>query len=178
MNEAAVAPQARAQKLATTASTVATIAAIIIGIAAVTDTLAAPALEALARTEARWDWASVGDLVRAILMHLILALPSFLMAGALYELAHVLNAYAEGRFFTLDASKALRKAGESALWAMAFKIVASPTIHSWVSQESRGFIWTFESFDLGLIAFAAAVMVLGRVLEAATAIKAENDEIV
>jgi hypothetical protein len=35
-----------------------------------------------------------------------------------------------------------------------------------------------EPFDVGLIAFAAFVAVLGRVLEEAARIKAENDQIV
>lgn len=49
---------------------------------------------------------------------------------------------------------------------------------SWITQEGRGFIWQMEAFDIGLTAFAAFIMVLGRVLEAAAKIKAENDEIV
>ena len=63
---------------------------------------------------------------------------------------------------------------------MAFKVVISPTIFNWITQSDdiSGFVWRLEPFDLGLIAFAAFVMVLGRVLEAAARIKEENDEIV
>ena len=77
-----------------------------------------------------------------------------------------------------ETSTHVRKAGEGALWALGFKIVGSPTLLSWVTHEGRGFTWHFEPFDLGLIAFAAFVAVLGRVLEAAARIKEENDEIV
>jgi hypothetical protein len=93
-------------------------------------------------------------------------------------LSKALDEYGKGQFFTLKASAHVRKAGEGAIWALVFKIVASPTILSWITQQWRGFVWHFEAFDIGLVAFAAFVMVLGRVLEAAARIKAENEEIV
>lgn len=101
------------------------------------------------------------------------------MAGALLDLSKVLDEYGKGQFFTLKASAGVRKAAEGALWALGFKIVGSPTIYAWITQEGRGFRWRLlEPFDLGLVGFAAFVAVLGRVLEAAARIKAENDEIV
>ncbi|MEZ5961052.1 MAG: DUF2975 domain-containing protein [Hyphomonadaceae bacterium] len=177
MTEAALAPLQRAQQLAGGAATAAVVGAILIALGAVADG-ASPALDALARQQVTFDLRGLLDLVRVVGLFTVVALPSFLLAGALLDLSQVLDEYGKGQFFTLKASAGVRKAAEGALWALAFKIVASPTIYSWITQEGRGFIWHFEPFDLGLLAFAAFVAVLGRVLEAAARIKEENDEIV
>jgi len=180
MTEAAVAPLERAQKLAGAAATFAVVAAIMIVLAAAAREVALPAAEVLRSREATPDWRGALNLFNAVGSFVVLALPSFMLAGALIELSKVLEEYGKGQFFTLKASAGVRKAAESALWAMAFKVTISPTIFGWItrSDDVRGFVWQLEPFDLGLIAFAAFVMVLGRVLEAAARIKEENDEIV
>jgi hypothetical protein len=180
MTEAAIAPLERAQKLAGAAATVAVISAIMIVLAAVGRDIAVPAAEVLRSQEVTPDWRGALNLFNAVGSFVVLALPSFMLAGALLELSKVLDEYGKGHFFTLKASAGVRKAAESALWAMAFKVLISPTIFNWITQSDdiRGFVWRLEPFDLGLIAFAAFVMVLGRVLEAAARIKAENDQIV
>lgn len=178
MPASATAPLERAQKLAGGAATFAVIAAITIVIGAVGREVVAPAAEVLRSREVTPDLNGVFALINAVGVFWVLALPSFILAGALLDLSRVLEEYGKGQFFTLRASAGVRKAGEAAIWALAFKIVISPTLYGWITQEGRGFIWNFEPFDLGLVAFAAFVMVLGRVLEAASALKAENDEIV
>jgi hypothetical protein len=177
MTQAAAAPLERAQQLAGGAATVAVVAAVLIALAAVAGEID-PVILALRNREVTPDWAGVVVMINAVGVFWLMALPGFLLAGALLDLSKVLDEYGKGRFFTLRASAHLRKAGEGAIWALVFKVVASPTIASWITHEGRGFLWRMESFDLGLLAFAAAVMVLGRVLEAAVKIKAENDEIV
>jgi hypothetical protein len=177
MTAAAAAPLERAQKLAEAAVTIAVIAAILIAIGSVADVVA-PGLRALRDGEVTPDWAGALNLFRAVGASIVLALPGLLLAGALLDLSRVLDEYGKGQFFTLRASAGVRKAGEDALWALAFKILISPTLYAWITQEGRGFIWRMEPFDLGLVAFAAFVMVLGRVLEAAARIKQENDQIV
>lgn len=178
MTEAAIAPLERARKLAGGAATFAVIAAIMITIGAVGREVVAPAAEVLRGREVTPDLAGVAALINAAGVFWVLALPSFILAGALLDLSRVLKEYEKGQVFTLRASAGVRKAGEAAIWALAFKIVISPTAYSWITHEGRGFIWNMEPFDLGLIAFAGFVMVLGRVLEAAARIKAENDEII
>lgn len=177
MTEAALAPLQRAQQLAGGAATVAVVGAVLIALGAVAQG-ASPALDALARQEVTFDLPGLLSALHAFGLFWVLALPSFLLGGALLDLSKVLDEYGKGQFFSLKASAGVRKAAEGALWALGFKIIGSPTIYSWITQEGRGFIWHFEPFDLGLIAFAAFVAVLGRVLEAAARIKAENDEIV
>jgi len=177
MAYAATAPLDRAKELAGGAATVAIVAAVLIVLGAVAGEID-PIVSVLANREATPDMQGVANVLTAAGVFWLMALPSFLLAGALIDLSKVLDEYGKGQFFTLKASAHVRKAGEGAIWALVFKIVASPTIVSWITQEGRGFIWRMEPFDLGLIAFAAFVMVLGRVLEAAAKIKQENDEIV
>lgn len=177
MTEAAAAPLARAQKLAGGAATVAVVAAIVIALGGAA-VVGGPALEALRSSEVTPDLAGVLNLVRAVGAFTVLALPALLLAGALLDLGKVLEEYGQGQFFTVKASTNVRKAGEGALWALAFQVMISPTLFSWITQQGRGFIWNLEPFELGLVAFAAFVMVLGGVLEAAARIKAENDQIV
>src|SRR5262245_21733089 len=143
MSQAAAAPLERAQKLAELAATFAVIAAMLIAVGSVAD-VAAPGLRELREGEVTPDWAGALNLFRAIGASIVLALPGFLLAGALLDLKAVLDEYGKGQFFTLRASKGVRKAGEAALWALAFKIVASPTLYSWITQEGRGFIWHME----------------------------------
>lgn len=177
MTEAALAPLQRAQQLAGGAATVAVVASVLIALGAVSQGVS-PALNVFATREVTPDLEGVAAVINAVGIFWIIVLPSFLLGGALLDLSKVLDEYGKGQFFTPRASTHVRKAGEGALWALGFKIVGSPTLLSWVTQEGRGFIWHFETFDLGLIAFAAFVAVLGRVLEAAAKIKQENDEIV
>ncbi|MFO1017310.1 MAG: DUF2975 domain-containing protein [Hyphomonadaceae bacterium] len=178
MTEAATAPLDRARKLADGAATVAVVGAILIAIGAVTQSIVPPAVQAIRSAEVTMDIHGALALIRAIAVSSVLAVPSFLLAGALLDLSKVLEEYGAGRFFTIRASVGVRNAAEYALWALAFKVLISPTLYSWITHEGRGFIWHFETFDLGLMAFAAFVAVLGRVLEAAARIKQENDEIV
>ncbi|MBC7770178.1 MAG: DUF2975 domain-containing protein [Phycisphaerales bacterium] len=177
MAQAATAPLDRAKELAGGAATVAIVAAVLIVIGAVAGEID-PIIGVFRNREATPDMQGVANVVTAVGVFWLMALPSFLLAGALIDLSKVLDEYGKGQFFTLKASAHVRKAGEGAIWALVFKIVASPTIVSWITHEGRGFIWHMEPFDLGLVAFAAFVMVLGRVLEAAAKIKQENDEIV
>ncbi len=178
MTEAAVAPLRRAQKLSGWAATFAVVAAILIVIGAVGREAVGPVVEVLRNREVTADLAGVAAIVNAVGVFWIMGLPSFLLAGALFELSRVLDEYGKGQFFTLRASAGVRKAGEAAIWALAFKIVISPTLYNWITRDGGGVSWSMEPFDLGLIAFAGFITVLGRVLEAAARIKAENDEIV
>lgn len=175
MNATVAAPLARAQKLAEGASVLAVVAAIILISTALAD-VGAAAMRALGAPSAGWE--GVGATLQRVGAPLILALPSFLLAGACLDLGRVLKEYGAGRFFTHRASANVRKAGEGVLVAMLFQCFLSPTIHSIVTDHGRSITVGFETFDFGLIALGLFIMVMGRVLEAAAALKAENDEIV
>ena len=177
MTDAVAAPLARAQTLAAGAATVAAVGAGLVALAAVAGE-SAPLVAALRAQVVTLDLEGMAALAGAIGVFTLLALPGLLLAGALLDLSKALEGFGKGRVFTLTASAHLRKAGEGALWALAFEVTATPTIVSWITREGRGLIWKIEAFDIGLIAFAAAIVVLGRVLEAAAQIKSENDQIV
>ncbi|HRO02752.1 MAG TPA: DUF2975 domain-containing protein [Terricaulis sp.] len=177
MNTAIAAPLARAQQLAQASSVVAVIAAIMLAITAALD-VAAPGLRALPDLAPGLEGTLA--LLHILGAQAILALPSFILAGVCFDLSRVLRAYAAGHIFTRRASAGVRKAGEGILWAMAFKCLLSPALYSIVAEHARGNVFNlrFETFDLGLIALGFFIMVMGRVLQAAAALKAENDEIV
>lgn len=183
MSTAVLDPLERARKLAGVASVLAVVAVVLILVTALLDVLA-PALRDVIAPMLRgeggltFDGAGLRQLIRVLGASLISAAPSFLLAGALGELCKVLKEYEHGRFFSLGAALGVRMTGEWALWALGFKILLAPTLLGYVTGEGRGFVLHFETFDLALIAFAAFVMLMGRVLEAAAAIKAENEEIV
>lgn len=180
MTEAAIAPLERAQKLAGNAATFAIVAGVLIILGAAANSIAMPAVELLRNREVTPDLRGALTVLHVVGSFAVLAAPSFMLATSLFELSSVLEEYGKGQFFTVKASVGVRKAAESALWAMAFKVLVSPTLYNWIAQtdDIRGAVWKLEAFDLGLIGFAAFVMVLGRVLEAAAKIKEENDEIV
>jgi hypothetical protein len=177
MDTAISAPLAHAQQIARGASAVAIIAGVMLALTVALD-VAVPGLRALPDLASGWDGAAA--LINLVGARLLLALPSLLLAGVCFDLSRVLGEYAQGHFFTRRASLGVRKAGEGVLWAMAFKCVLSPTLYAYVAEGARGGppIVRFETFDLGLIALGFFIMVMGRVLQAAAALKAENDEIV
>ena len=119
MTEAAMAPLDRAQKLAGGAAIFAVVAGVLIILGAAADQVAMPAVVALRSQEVTPDWRGALTLLNVVGSFLVLALPSFMLAGALFELSQVLDEYGKGQFFTLKASVGIRKAAESALWAMA-----------------------------------------------------------
>lgn len=177
MNAAVAAPLEHAQKLAQASSTIAVIAAVVLAITAALDA-AVPGLRAL--PDLTPGWAGTSALIRVVGAQLLLVLPELILAGVCFDLSRVLGEYAGGRFFTRRASAGVRKVGEGILYAMAFRCVLSPTLHSIVAADSggRAFTLKFDTFDLGVVALGFFVMVMGRVLQAAAALKAEHDQIV
>lgn len=166
------APLSRAQRLASGADLWVIVGVTFILASTAVEFFAAPLRELLGGgVTARSLFTTIG--ARAVL-----AMPNVLLAVALWRLKFVLEEYERANFFTSGASHAVRSAGEWALWAMGYKIVAAQTLYGWITQTSRSIDFNYESFDLGLIAFAGFVTLLGRVLEAASAIKQENDQIV
>jgi hypothetical protein len=108
---------------------------------------------------------------------LIAVTPSVLFVAALAQLSRALKEFEAGRFFTPTSCRAVRRAGEDAAWALLAQIVMVPTLLAWVHQEGR-FAFHFEIADLALAAFLVFVAAVGRVLEIAAAVQAENEAIV
>lgn len=121
---------------------------------------------------------SLADQINAVLRVWIWALAPLLFVGALWHLRKALEEYAQGRFFSPESARAVRLAGEQAVYALVAQVVVSPSLDAWTSGAFRGVVWKFESVHVAMVAFAVFVAAVGRVLDLAVAIKAENDEIV
>jgi hypothetical protein len=166
----------RVRTLAGYSRVAALIAIIAMWITVISTYVLAPVVKGLRsiRSEPAWGpfWPA-----EVILKQMILALPIILFIDALGQMRKALSEYEQGRFFSKESARAVRRAGEDGLLALAAHIVISPTVHGWVT-EGPGFKVNFEFFYLGLIAFAIFITAIGRVLHAAAAIKAEHDQIV
>jgi len=117
------------------------------------------------------------DYVRALMPQPISVLPSALFVAALAQLSRALKEFEVGRFFTPTSCRAVRRAGVDAAWALLAQAVLVPTLLAWVRHEGS-FAFNFELADLALAAFLVFVAAVGRVLEIAAAVQAENDAIV
>lgn len=115
--------------------------------------------------------------VGAIIPQIPLALPSLLLIGALEKLRDALKEYEEGRSFSLASAHAVRLSGQYAAAALVAKVALAPVFKSILEGRYRWEL-NYETTDLAWFAFALFVLALGLVLEAASAIKQENEEIV
>jgi len=177
MPEAAVAPLERAQKLAGAAAAAAVVAAILISIAALGGSVLAPVAREMRDTVITPDLEGAVALLNVILVNVLAVAPSLLLAGALLDLQKIMQEYEQGRFFTAKASTGVRKLGEALLWALAAKVAIVPTLLFYITGEGRMGL-QFEIFDMGLAVISVFILLMGRVLEAATALKAENEQII
>jgi hypothetical protein len=163
--------------LAATASTFAVIAIVLLLVGTIWNYMIEPCIAYLRTLRSEPAFGPFWP-VQVIGPQLILALPSFLFINALGALRKALDEYAAGRFFTTASGANVQRAGDITIVAIIFETIASPTLFNWVAGERPGIEINFESFHLGLIAFAICVSCIGRVLVSAAAIKAENDQIV
>jgi hypothetical protein len=176
MTEAAVAPLQRARKLARFASGLALVALIAILVVTVVRDIALPLLINLREMTQPGPAGSLA-VVRVVLSQFVETTPNLILVWALGELRVVLNEYAAGRFFTTRAAVGVRKTGEAVLWAVGIQAVLAPTLLFYLGAESE-LGMRFTTFSLALAAIGLFVMLMGRVLEAAAAIKADSDQIV
>lgn len=121
--------------------------------------------------------AAPGEVVRDGAAGLASAAPLFLFALALWSLNRALGEYKGGVFFSLRSARAILHAGLWADAAMIMKVLVTPTILGALVHEP-GLHVDFERADFGVMALAMGLTFMGRVLEGAAALKAENDQIV
>jgi hypothetical protein len=152
------APMVRARKVAEGGSLVLMVAVIAIVASTVRQHIADPALNAMAQD---LSWMEVANVV---LTNSALTLPSIYLILALLQLREALQEC----FFTRAAGEALQRAGYWALWAMFAKMILAPTIYGMFGPAPQGLVISYDTFDVGIIGFAALLMLAGRVLETAT----------
>ena len=176
MTADAIAPLERAQKLARFASGLALVALIAILVLTIVRDIALPMLLNL-REMAQPGSAGAVTVVRVVLTQFVETAPNLILVWSLEQLRLVLNEYAVGRFFTSRAAISVRKTGEGVLWAVGVQAVLAPTLLFYLGAEDE-LGMRFTTFSLALAAIGLFVMLMGRVLEAAAAIKADSDQIV
>jgi len=105
---------------------------------------------------------------------LVALLPALLLFEAVNRLRQALAMFAEGDFFSSDASHRVSQSGSLATQALVALILVVPNLTLWLTQGG-GFTLRIEPEYLGMLAFALFVAVVGRILGVAAQIKAEND---
>lgn len=163
-----------ARRAAETAEWLATAAVIVL----VINVVAGFGLDSLRDLRELEETPALLEQINTVLRVWIWALPPLLFVGALDCLRKALREFAQGRYFSPASARAVRFAGEYAVVAVIAGMVISPTLQAWTGGAHRGIVWNIEQVDIALIAFAVFVSVIGRILDLAVAIKAENDEIV
>jgi hypothetical protein len=166
-------PLQRAEQQAKSAHVFVSIAVIILVLTAAVDVVI-PFFRALRGNEIE----SLSAGVNLIGVGLIAATPIVFFAIALSHLNQALDAYRQGQFFSLRSAGSLREAGVWSVTALIMKIAGAPTLIQWVGQRESGLTFDLDRFDFGVLGLALAIVLIGRVMEAAAAIKADSDQIV
>lgn len=151
------APMVRARKMAEGGSLVVLLAILAVVASAAAQHLGGPLLQAISEGLA---WPQV---INMLLIKSVWLLPSVYLILSLLELREALSRC----LFTAEAGGALRRSGYWALWALAAKIIIAPTIGGLFEPAPLGLVLHYETFDVGLIGFAALLMLAGRVVETA-----------
>lgn len=175
MAKTPAAPAERARKLAETTRIAALLAMVLVAIAALREHVVAPLETFLGAAEGR---VGVLDTLRGIGPDLVYVMPAAMLIGALWDLRTALEPYERGVLFASESGRAVRQAGAWAIAAVAAKVLIAPSLSSLNAGEFQGLVLQYESFDLGMAAFAAFILALGWVLDAASEIKAESDQII
>lgn len=122
-------------------------------------------------------WAVALGAPIAALVKLVGYTPALAGAGAVITLRPVFAQYEQGHFLSEQASTAFQRAGLWALAAFNLKLLVAPLVISMLGGAA--FNWRFDPLDIALMTFAAFVLMIGGALQAAaSALKAENDQIV
>ena len=176
MTADAVVPMERARRLARFASGAALAALIAIVVIICVRDIAAPLLTNL-RSMMQPGTAGESAVVRVVLSQFTSVLPSLLLIWALTQVRAVLGEYGAGRMFTPRTAAGVRKVGEALVLAVVARTAIVPVLHFYLGAAPE-LGMRLSTFDLALAAIGVFVMLMGRVLEAAAAIKADSDQIV
>jgi hypothetical protein len=107
------------------------------------------------------------------------AAPSLILGYALLGVSGLLHEYEQGRFLSLTASSRLKRVGQWALAALLLQFVVVPVLAAALRRQAWFEALQFDVFNLGVLVFAAFMLTVGAVLEAAAkALQAENEQIV
>lgn len=108
---------------------------------------------------------------------LVAMLPAMLLFETVNRLRQALALYAQGDFFSSQASHHVSRSGVLATQALVVMIAVVPNLTLWLTERG-GFALRVEPEYLGLLSFSLFVALVGRILDVASQIKAENDAFV
>lgn len=159
----------RARRMASVAHVVAIVACVLIVLMIVPSAI--PAGAALVSGEAAF-----ADRLISALVALIPALPLAIFFLSVFRLRQALDHYSDGEFFSAKPARHIAGAGITAALALVAAAVVAPALQAW--SEGTPYSFAIDPVLAPMLAFALFVMIVGRILEAAAAIKAENDQII
>jgi hypothetical protein len=114
-----------------------------------------------------------------VAVRLVEALPALILSWAMFGVSGVLAEYERGRFLSLQASLGLQRAGRGAIVALLLNVLAVPAVVAGLRGTPLWPALNPDAFDLCIWMFAAGMLTVGSVLEAAArALQHENDQIV
>lgn len=121
------------------------------------------------------DWS---ERLSAVGVYAARAAPLVLFAFAARNFRRALDDYSEGRFFEARAARRVSEAGQDVAWAIVAYALIVPNVVLWTVNGGGGMTANLGSETIALFGFALFIVALGRILEQAAALKAENDAIV
>ncbi len=132
-----------------------------------------PAVLALLRGD------TLADRLNGAGLHLISALPLMFFADAADKLRRAFDDYVAGRFFEARAARLVSESGLDVAWALGASALIVPTLLLWVGARGGGGIDAqIEPETIALFSFALFIVAVGRILQQAADLKADNDAIV
>tara|TARA_R110002167_G_scaffold144413_5_gene334655 strand:- start:7513 stop:8028 length:516 start_codon:yes stop_codon:yes gene_type:complete len=158
----------KAQQLAKTAQVFAWIALTMIGLTILLNS-GLTALDIVLSEEISWR-----TKVNEIGLIAVQILPAVWLCEAINRMNMALKHYCEGDFFNKIASQRVAEAGEYATMAMFALILIVPNLTQWI-RHNGGFEMRVEPEYLGMLAFAIFIVMVGRILSAATTLKEDNE---
>ncbi|MEQ1864771.1 MAG: hypothetical protein ABL996_08970 [Micropepsaceae bacterium] len=127
---------------------------------------------AAAAADAQAVWANVA-------VHVIEALPALILSWTMFGVSSVLAEYERGQFLSLRASLGLKRVGLGAMVALLLNALAVPVAVAALRGTPLWAALNPDVFDLCIWMFAAGMLTVGGVLEAAARdLQHEHDQIV
>lgn len=164
-------PVSEIQDLARTVRLFAIVCSVTLGVLIVVNH-AIPAVVAIARGG---EWS---ERLSAAGVYIVRAIPLVFFALAARKFRQALDDYKAGRFFEARAARFVSDAGVDVAWAIIAYALIVPNVVLWTVNRGGGMTANLGSETIALFGFALFIVALGRILEQAAALKAENDAIV
>lgn len=124
------------------------------------------------------DWAGIAGHGGPALDRLIGFLPVICYVGGLVAVAEIFGRVSKGEMFSEANSKGLAKVGSALIQGAVAAAIIVPTIRLWISDRHGGFDLSLEPETWVIGVIGGAILVLGRMMAAASALRTELDEII